>query len=100
MGIYIKYQKLFLICPLSLQKHSVYNAGTGLRWDDKGMPITCSFEGEAFVELHGVGDGIETLQGDHGQGEHAQLAGQHPQESCYKTPRAGLPLYCMLLKLP
>ena len=54
---------------------------------------------EALVEVHGVGDGVEALEGDDGEGEDGQLAGEHPQEARHQAPRRRLPLDRVLLKL-
>ena len=56
-------------------------------------------DGEAFVEVHCVGDGVEAFEGDDGEGEDGQLTGEHPQEPCHQAPRRRLPLNCVLLKL-
>ena len=43
-------------------------------------------DGEALVEVHCVGDGVEAFEGDDGEGEDGQLAGEHPQESATRHP--------------
>ena len=49
-------------------------------------------EAEPLIEVHGVGDGVVPLQGDHGQGEHRQLGAQHPEEARHLTRYGQLPL--------
>ena len=44
-------------------------------------------------------DGVEALQGDDGQGEDAELGGQHAQEAGHQTAAADLPLDGVLAEL-
>ncbi len=60
---------------------------------------TCVSDGESLVEVHGVCDGVEPLQGDDCQGEDGELGGQHPQEPRHQAARRCLPLYSVLLEL-
>ena len=54
---------------------------------------------EPFVEVHGVGDGVEPLQGDDRQCEDGQLARQDTKEPRNQTTWRRLPLDSVLLKL-
>ena len=56
------------------------------------------FEGEAFVEVHGVRDGVEPLEGDDSEGEDGELDGENPQEAGHQAARARLPPDRMLLE--
>ena len=49
-------------------------------------------EAQPLVEVHGVGDGVVPLEGDHRQGEHRQLGAQHPEEARHLAGYGQLPL--------
>ena len=57
-------------------------------------------DGEAFVKVHGVCDGVEALEGDDCEGEDGEFAGENAEEPGHQTPRRRLPLDRVLLKLP
>ena len=56
-------------------------------------------EAEALVEVHGVRDGVVTLQGDDGKGEDRQLGGQHAEEAGGLAGARQLPLDRVLAEL-